>query len=57
MLALWSETGYVGRTEDVLQVWREYATDVRGQSLTCGHYLAEEKPDETYAAIRSFLLG
>ena len=57
MLALWSETGYVGRTQDVLQVWREYATDVRGQSLTCGHYLAEEKPDETYAAIRSFLLG
>ena len=56
MLALWSETGYVGHTQDVLQVWRDYATDVRGQSLACGHYLAEEKPDETYAAIKSFLL-
>ena len=42
-LALWSATGYVGRTEDVLQVWREYATDVRGQSLPCGHYLAERE--------------
>ena len=55
-LALWSATGYVGRTEDVLQVWREYATDVRGHSLPCGHYLAEEMPGETYAALREFLL-
>jgi haloacetate dehalogenase len=56
LLALWSATGYVGRTEDVLRVWREYATDVRGQALPCGHYLAEEMPDETYAALRAFLL-
>lgn len=56
MLVMWSETGYVGRTQDVLQVWRDYATDVRGQSLTCGHYIAEEMPDEAYAAIKSFLL-
>lgn len=56
VLALWSATGYVGRTQDVLQVWREYATDVRGNSLPCSHYLAEEMPDETYAALRDFLL-
>jgi len=55
-LALWSATGYVGRTQDVLQIWREYATDVRGQSFSCGHYLAEESPDETYDALRAFLL-
>ena len=46
----------MGRTQDVLQVWRDYATDVRGHSLDCGHYLAEEMPEETYAAIREFLL-
>ena len=56
LLALWSATGYMGRTQDVLQVWRDYATDVRGHSLSCGHYLAEEMPEETYAAIRGFLL-
>ncbi len=56
LLALWSATGYVGRTQNVLQVWREYATDVRGHSLACGHHLAEELPDETYAALREFLL-
>ena len=30
MFALWSATGYVGRTQDVLAVWSEYATNVRG---------------------------
>ena len=55
-LALWSTTGYVGRTQDVLQVWRDYATDVRGHSLPCGHFLAEERPDETYTALKAFLL-
>jgi len=56
LLVLWSETGYMGRTQDVPQVWRDYATDIRGHSLNCGHYLAEEMPEETYAAIRGFLL-
>ena len=56
-LTLWSSTGYVGRTQDVLQVWRDYATDVRGHSFPCGHYLAEERPEETYTALKTFLLG
>ncbi|MBI3326308.1 MAG: alpha/beta hydrolase [Nitrospinae bacterium] len=56
LFALWSARGYVGRTQDVLHVWREYATHVHGQSLPCGHYLAEEMPEETYATLRPFLL-
>jgi len=55
MLAMWSSTGFVGRTQDVLKIWQDYATDVRGQSLACGHYIAEEMPDEAYAAIKGFL--
>ncbi|MBM3225703.1 MAG: alpha/beta hydrolase [Candidatus Tectomicrobia bacterium] len=57
LLALWSDKGYVGRTQDILQVWRDYATDVRGQSLPCGHFLAEEMPEETYTLLRQFLLA
>lgn len=57
LLVLWSATGYVGRTQDVLHVWREYATDVRGQALACGHFIPEEMPDESYAVLRPFLLG
>ena len=56
LLALWSATGYVGRTQDVLQVWRDYATDVRGHSMPCGHHIAEEMPEEAHAAIRDFFL-
>jgi haloacetate dehalogenase len=55
-LVLWSATGYVGRTQDVLQVWRDYSTDVQGRSLPCGHYIAEELPDETYRILKGFLL-
>ena len=55
-LALWSATGYVGRTQDVLQVWRDYSTDVQGRSFPCGHYIAEELPDETYRILKEFLL-
>ena len=55
MFALWSSTGYVGRTQDVLQVWGEYASNVRGQSLPCGHYIPEEMPEESYAILSKFL--
>jgi haloacetate dehalogenase len=56
LFALWSETGYVGRHYNPTEVWRDYATDVCGLSLPCGHYLPEEMPDETYTALRGFLL-
>jgi len=54
-LALWSASGYVGRTQKVLEVWKEYSENVTGHSLPCGHYIAEELPDETYDAITNFL--
>jgi haloacetate dehalogenase len=58
LLALWGEHGFVGRHYgDVREIWREYADDVRGHSLACGHYLAEEAPLETTAALRDFLKG
>ena len=55
LLALWGERGVVERLYDVLEVWREYARDVRGRSLPCGHYLAEERPEETAEDLVSFL--
>jgi haloacetate dehalogenase len=41
---LWGEHGAVGKSFDVLALWRERATDVSGASLPCGHYIAEEAP-------------
>jgi haloacetate dehalogenase len=57
LLVLWSATGYVGRTQDVLHIWRDYATNVRGQALPCGHFIPEEMPDQTHALVKPFLLG
>ena len=35
------------RIYGVEAVWHEYANDVRGKPIDAGHYLAEERPDET----------
>ena len=55
LLALWGAKALMGKTRDVLNTWREYAKDVRGKALPCGHYLPEESPEETLAALLPFL--
>jgi haloacetate dehalogenase len=57
LLALWSARGELERWYDVLAVWRDWAEDVRGKGLDCGHYLPEEAPDETYAEMIAFFSG
>ena len=42
---LWGEHGAVGQCFDVMPLWRERATQVTGNSLPCGHYIAEEVPE------------
>jgi haloacetate dehalogenase len=37
-----------------LTVWRRYARDVRGAPIPCGHFLPEEAPRETEAALVAF---
>ena len=55
LLALWGARGFVGGHYDVLAAWREYATDVRGRGLPSDHYVPEEAPEETVAALEEFL--
>ncbi|MDQ3860973.1 MAG: alpha/beta hydrolase [Actinomycetota bacterium] len=55
LLALWGEKGVVERLYEVLEVWSEYARNVRGRTLPCGHYLPEERPGETVGELVSFL--
>jgi haloacetate dehalogenase len=54
VLVLWSGREELEEWYDVLAVWREWADDVRGRALDCGHYLAEEEPDEVAAELRDF---
>lgn len=57
LLVLWGEKGFVNRTYEVINVWREWADDVRGYTLDCGHFLPEEKPAETSRALIDFFLS
>ena len=54
LLVLWGERGVVHRLFDPLEDWRAVANDVRGRSLACGHYLAEEVPEETLGELLAF---
>jgi haloacetate dehalogenase len=54
---LWGAKGALEAWYDVLEVWRGWASDVRGHSIDCGHFIPEEKPAETLAAFRDFFLG
>lgn len=55
LLVLWGELGVVGRLYDPLAIWRAKAVDVQGRALPCGHFLPEEAPAETLAALTDFL--
>lgn len=55
VLVLWGEKGALPNWYDVLNVWEDWADDVRGRGIDCGHYLAEEAPEETYEEIQKFL--
>lgn len=41
---LWGEHGAVGKCFDVMSLWNQRAALASGQSLPCGHYIAEEAP-------------
>jgi haloacetate dehalogenase len=53
LVVLWSASG-LGMSYDVLAIWREHATDVRGRALDCGHFVAEERPDEVASELAAF---
>ena len=54
VMALWGDRGFVGRKFDVLDCWRKVARNVRGQAVPHGHFLPEEAPAETLAALQGF---
>jgi len=60
LLLLWGATGGVGRHHNPgpAEIWKAYASRIVGaKALPCGHYLSEEAPAETTAALREFFIG
>ena len=57
-LVLWGEHGFVGRSYDVLATWAPFAAPeagLTGHALPCDHYVPEQAPEGTLAALRDFL--
>jgi pimeloyl-ACP methyl ester carboxylesterase len=56
LLVLWGGEAALPRFYgDVLEVWRPWADDLTGQSLPAGHFLVEDEPERTAAALSAFL--
>jgi haloacetate dehalogenase len=58
LLVLWGRRGLMERHFDVLATWRERAAGaVSGRALDCGHFLPEERPQETAQELLAFFGG
>jgi haloacetate dehalogenase len=55
LLVLWgSKDDLAELYNDVLGIWRTWATAVTGQSLNAGHHMSEEAPEELTRALLAF---
>lgn len=54
LLVLWGERGAMDSSYDVLGTWQEVASNVQGNAIDSGHFLAEEAPAETLQALTTF---
>ena len=57
VLVLWGERSHVNCSYQPIEAWLERASDVRGKMLPCGHYPAEQVPEETYTELLAFFRG
>lgn len=56
-LALWGNDGIPSETSGPLETWREWCQSVKGAGVEAGHFIAEENPEGTLAALLPFLTG
>ncbi|GAA1911626.1 alpha/beta fold hydrolase [Nocardioides hwasunensis] len=54
LLVGWGTSGYVGRSFAVPEVWSGFAADVHPAPIEADHYVAEENPAATLAALDDF---
>lgn len=54
LLVGWGTRSYVGEAFDVPAVWSQFAADVRPAAIDADHYVAEENPSATLAALTQF---
>ncbi len=61
VLALWSQGGgldtWYRSAGGPLEIWRNWALNVRGRAIRGGHFFPEQNPSETTAELESFLVS
>ncbi|MFC0680631.1 alpha/beta fold hydrolase [Lysobacter korlensis] len=58
VLVLWAGRGSLPRVyPDVLEVWRAWARNVRGEPIDAAHFLVEDQPEQVAARLASFVAG
>ena len=55
VLALWGDAGIPSETESPLQAWHPWCDSLDGRGIDSGHFMAEENPAATLAALLPFL--
>jgi len=54
----WGEKSHTEKYFDARKAWPQYCTDIRRiRPLPCGHYPAEQVPDDVYAELSAFFKG
>jgi haloacetate dehalogenase len=54
-LIVWGSKSHTGKVYgDILPIWHQYANQVSGGAIECGHYVQEEAPQETLAWLLEF---
>ena len=54
MLALWGGVGIASETGGPLKIWQQWAPQATGKPIDSGHFLTEENPEATAAALFEF---
>lgn len=54
-LALWGDDGFPSKTGTPLDFWRDWCVEVDGMGIDAGHFVVEENPAATLAALLPFL--
>jgi haloacetate dehalogenase len=52
---LWGSRGIASAAASPLDTWRRWATNVTGVEVEAGHFMCEENPEATAAALLDFL--
>jgi haloacetate dehalogenase len=54
---LWGTGGIPSEAADSMAIWEGWCDKVEGRAVDSGHFLAEENPTETAAALINFFSG